>query len=206
MQNIPDLPQGLTFSDGLVYGSRPTHPGLFEIKYHNPKRKNAISTGTQKKFAQLVNAANENDEIKVILVYGSQNMFSSGNDISMFAGIGPSEIEKATKEAVLVGVRDFIGSIMNSKKPTIMFVRGRCLGMTFTIMSNADFVYCTEDASFQTPFMRSFQSPEGCSTFTFPEQFGTRLANEILLCDKVVSADLALKTGFVNQILPKNKF
>ena len=50
--------------------------------------------------------------------------------------------------------------------------------------------------------MMSFQSPEGCSTRTFPEQFGVRLTNEILMTDKVVSADLAKQTGFINDILP----
>ena len=164
-----EIPQGLSCSDGLIYGSRPTHPGLFEIKYHNPKRKNAISLVTQKKFAELVNAANENDSIKVILVYGSKDMFSSGNDISVFMEADTDDMEAMAKEACMVGVRNYIGSIMNSKKPTIMMVRGRCLGMTFTIQSNADFIYCTEDATFQTPFMKSFQSPEGASTFTFPE-------------------------------------
>lgn len=117
------LPQGLTFSDGLVYGMRPTHPGLFEIKYHNPKRKNAISTITQKKFSQLVNGANEDEKVKVILVYGSRNVFSSGNDISKFMEVDTEEMEAVAREAVMVGVRDYIGSIMNSKKPTIMFVR-----------------------------------------------------------------------------------
>ena len=83
-------------------------------------------------------------------------MFSSGNDISKFMEVDTEEMEAIARDGVMVGVRDYIGSIMNSKKPTIMFVRGRCLGMTFTIQSNADFIYCTEEATFQTPFMKSF--------------------------------------------------
>ena len=49
--------------------------------------------------------------------------------------------------------------------------------------------------------MKSFQSPEGCSTYKFPKIFGVRLANDILLCDKIVDAKLAQSKGFVNDIL-----
>ena len=40
MQNIP---AGLKHELGLIYGVRDTHPGIFEVKFHNPKKKNAIS-------------------------------------------------------------------------------------------------------------------------------------------------------------------
>ena len=69
------------------------------------------------------------------------------------------------------------------------------------MLSFADFVYCTPDAIFFTPFMQSFQSPEAGSTFYFPRIFGPKLANEIILTDKIMSADDAHKSGFVNQIL-----
>jgi enoyl-CoA hydratase/carnithine racemase len=69
------------------------------------------------------------------------------------------------EEAVMTGVRDFIGCILDSSKPTVFFNRGPVLGMCWTIQGGADFVYCTPETTFQVPFMKSFQSPEGCSTF-----------------------------------------
>ena len=49
--------------------------------------------------------------------------------------------------------------------------------------------------------MSSCQSPEACSTLIFPQQFGPRLANEILLCDKVVTAKEAVASGYANGII-----
>lgn len=60
-------------------------------------------------------------------------MFSSGNDISVFMEGDTENMETLLHDACIIGVRDFIGSILNSKKPTVFMVRGRCLGMTFTI-------------------------------------------------------------------------
>ena len=83
-------------------------------------------------------------------------MFSSGNDISIFMTGELGEILDTLDRAVTKGVYNFISSVTNSKKPTIVLVRGKCIGMTFTMSSNADFIYCTSNASFQTPFMSSF--------------------------------------------------
>ena len=63
---------------------RKSHPGLFEIKIHNLKKKNAIATVPEKKLGELFEMANENEEIKVILLHGGK-FFSSGNDLSSFA-------------------------------------------------------------------------------------------------------------------------
>ena len=42
-----NMPAGLQFDKtGLVYGTRPSHPGLFEVKFHNPKKMNAVSIFT----------------------------------------------------------------------------------------------------------------------------------------------------------------
>ena len=92
-------------------------------------------------------------------------------------------------------------AIKNSKKPIVGLVRGGAIGIGFTTTALFDFIYCTPDAHFSTPFMASCQSPEGGSTKLFAEQFGLRRANEILMLDKQIRAKEAADCGFVNQIL-----
>ena len=90
-----------------------------------------------------------------------------------------------------------------SKKPIIAVVRGGCVGIAFTILSHVSLIYCGSDAYFKAPFMESFQSPEGTSTLLFPEQFGQKKSNELLLCDKILSAKEAVSSGFANAIIDK---
>lgn len=78
------IPEGLAYEDELIFGMRKSHPGVFEIKIHNPKKRNAIATVPEKKLAELFNMANENEDIKVILLHGGR-FFSSGNDLGAFA-------------------------------------------------------------------------------------------------------------------------
>lgn len=94
-----------------------------------------------------------------------------------------------------------IMAMVKSVKPIVLVVRGSALGISFTKQSHATFIYCSPEAKWQTPFMSSSQTQEGCSTYLFPQIFGTRYANEILLCDRAVTAQDAVRTGFANGII-----
>jgi len=48
------IPEGFVEEDMIIYGKRKSHPGLFEIKFHNPKKKNAIGTPPEKKLGDLI--------------------------------------------------------------------------------------------------------------------------------------------------------
>ena len=80
-------------------------------------------------------------------------------------------------------------------------VRGGCHGIGFTMLSGIDFIYCSPDAVFQTPFMASMQTLEGSSSITFPMQFGYRKAREILMLDKPIRASEAVDCNFANGII-----
>ena len=82
----PDMPEGLKFDNGLCYGMRNSHPGLFEIKLHRPLKKNAMKLEVYRKLAELIFACQKDNNVKVIMLHGGKN-FSVGNDISEFAKV-----------------------------------------------------------------------------------------------------------------------
>ena len=92
-------------------------------------------------------------------------------------------------------------AINRSVKPIVGLVRGGAIGFGTTITTLMDFVYCSPDAFFSTPFMKSAQSPEGSATYSFAQYYGYRKANEILLLDKKVRAHEAKAAGYINDVL-----
>lgn len=53
--NLPsDAPQGYILEQSLIHGKSKTHPGVFEIKFHNPKFKNALGQELEKKLTKLI--------------------------------------------------------------------------------------------------------------------------------------------------------
>ena len=75
---------------------------MLEIKYHNPKKKNALQPETYIKLAELFEQANKDDKIKVVVLHGGE-FYSAGNDLSgflKFANSDPSEIRKNASAGV----------------------------------------------------------------------------------------------------------
>ena len=77
------------------------------------------------------------------------------------------------------------------------------MGIMPTVVALGDFVYCSEDAFFLTPFMKLNLSPEGGSSVKFVELMGRRKASEILMTDHRLTAKEALQYGFINGIIAK---
>lgn len=95
----------------------------------------------------------------------------------------------------------YLRAINDSVKPVVSVVRGGALGIGFTTLSLVDFVFCGPDAHFMVPFMKTYQSPEGTSTLNFPAIMGKRMAAEVLLLDKTMTAKEAVQCGFANSII-----
>ena len=72
------------------------------------------------------------------------------------------------KEGATVSMVKFLTASIDLEKPLVLMVSGGIFGIACTQSAWADFIYCTPEAVFKTPFMSSFQSPEGGSTVSFP--------------------------------------
>ena len=68
----------------------------FWIRFNRPTRYNAFSPDMYPSFNNLISYANENPEIKFIIVTGNGGNYSSGNDLSNFGN--PHYINVGTRE------------------------------------------------------------------------------------------------------------
>ena len=73
---------------------------------------------------------------------------------------------------LLFDSRDFVSSFINFPKPLLAAINGPAIGISVTVLGLCDLVYASDKATFHTPFMSLGQSPEGCSSITFPMIMG----------------------------------
>ena len=61
-------------------------------------------------------------------------------------------------------------------------------------------------ATFSAPFTKIAQSPEACSSFTFPQMMGHLKASEFLIFNRKLNAQEAFDRNLVTEIIPHSEF
>ncbi|XP_030064548.1 enoyl-CoA delta isomerase 2 isoform X2 [Microcaecilia unicolor] len=181
-----------------------TQDNITKIMLNRPQKKNAITTQMYNEIMQALEEAAKDDSVITVFT-GSGDYYCSGNDLNNFMNISSDGKEKMAEDAAIM-LEKFVGLFIDFPKPLIAVVNGPAVGISVTLLGLFDIVYATERATFHAPFSHLAQSPEGCSTLTFPRIMGFAKANEILLFNKMLSAAEACERGLVTEVFPDNSF
>jgi enoyl-CoA hydratase/carnithine racemase len=130
----------------------------------------------------------------VILIRGTDDCFTSGNDVSGFL----SGNEGGGERPSLV----FMKAISEAKKPVVAAISGLAIGIGTTMLLHCDLVYASEQCFLQLPFTRLGVCPELGSSLLLPYFMGHQRAAELLLLGDRFSARKAQEYGLVNAVLP----
>ncbi|XP_041488891.1 enoyl-CoA delta isomerase 2 isoform X1 [Microtus oregoni] len=199
--------QGKSGADVKVQESKDivvtSEDGITKIMFNRPSKKNAITFQMyQDIILALKNASTDNSAITVFT--GAGDYYCSGNDLTNFTSTSGGMEEAAERGAVLL--REFVNSFIDFPKPLVAVVNGPAVGISVTLLGLFDAVYASDKATFHTPFSHLGQSPEACSSYTFPKIMGSAKATEMLLFGKKLTAREACAQGLVNDVFPDSTF
>ena len=167
--------------------------GIQTIAFNRPAKKNAITSAMYRHLADAFRTANEDPAVRVILLVGQPEIFTSGNDLEDFLNAPPSGNDSP--------VFRFLRAISTAEKPVVAAVRGAAIGIGTTMLLHCDLVYAGRNARFALPFVQLGVCPEAASSLLLPQMIGYHRAAEKLLLGEAFGADEALAIGFVNQVL-----
>ncbi|XP_045907160.1 chromodomain Y-like protein isoform X1 [Micropterus dolomieu] len=152
------------------------------------------------KEIQSAMATAASDDSKLVLLGAVGSVFCCGLDFLYF-------IRRLTddrkKESIKMAetIRTFVNTFIQFRKPIVAAVNGPALGLGAAILPLCDVVWANEKAWFQTPYTSYGQTPDACSSFTFPRIMGLASANELLLSCRKLTAQEACSKGLVSQVL-----
>jgi len=178
------------------------------IKLNRPDKKNAFNFSLFEELAEEFRAVVKNEHIRVVLLTGNGEFFSSGLDFSIFFGIsGVDSPEFATVNARLANdVKDLVNALLDCPKFIVAAVNGPSYGIGVTILAHCDLAYASSKATFTTPFIPLGILPEAASSYTFPMMMGTQKATEVLLTAKTLTASVAKDCRLVVDVLDDQNF
>ncbi len=167
--------------------------GTMEIVFNRPEKKNAL---TRDMYAAVVDAlvsADADSAIRVVILTGTGETFTSGNDIKDF------QVRAAGANASAAS--PFLTAISTMQKPLIGAVNGAAIGVGTTMLAHCDLVVAARSARFVMPFTSLGLVPEAGSSLLFPRMIGNQRASALLLLGEPLSAETAFEWGFVNQVV-----
>ncbi len=167
---------------------------VLTLSLNRPERKNALSLAMYDALAQLLEAANAEPQVRVIVLTGNDELFTSGNDLQDFMQQPQIHDEHP--------VVRFMEALHSSAKPVVAVVRGHAVGIGTTMLLHCDLVYAADDARLQLPFVNLGLCPEYASSYLLPRLIGQQKAAELLLLGEPFSGAEAEKMGLVTKALP----
>ncbi|RLK59531.1 enoyl-CoA hydratase/isomerase family protein [Actinokineospora cianjurensis] len=160
-------------------------------------KKNAISYRMWAAIPGIAARVRADDDVRVLVITGSADLFSAGADISEFTTLRKDPagarryadaIEAATK------------ALTSLAKPTIAAINGFCIGGGCELALACDLRVAATDARFGvTPSKLGivFNLP---STKQLVDAVGPAWAKQILFTGDIIDADTALRIGLVNEL------
>lgn len=185
------------------------------LALNRPDHLNAFTAGMVGEVLSAIDAADHDDDVRVMILTGRGRAFSAGADLS--AGAQTFDYDDARsgdtigaeRVAATPVPRDGCGRItlrlFDCTKPVIAAVNGPAVGMGATMLLAADIRMASENARFGFVFTQRGIAPEGASTWFLPRVVSISQAAEWLYTGRVFDAAEAHGAGLVRSIHPNEE-
>jgi enoyl-CoA hydratase/carnithine racemase len=188
---------------------------ILTITLNRPEKLNAFTATMMTEMIDAFRAANNNDDVRAIIVTGSGRAFCAGADLSAGASTfdatkrsdrpernaGPVESVNWSDERVRDGGGRLTLEIFECLKPVIAAVNGPAVGIGVTMQLAMDVRIASSDARFGFVFSRRGIVPEAASSWFLPRIVGIAQALSWCYSGKVFDAEEALRGRLVSEVV-----
>jgi enoyl-CoA hydratase/carnithine racemase len=165
---------------------------ILTLRLNRPEKKNALTFAMYTAMTEALAQADSNADVRAVLITGTPDCFTAGNDLADFAAAKPGQASPAIR---------YLETLAATAKPVVAAVGGVAIGIGTTMLLHCDLVYAAASARFQLPFANLGLCPEAGSSAILPALMGTHRAAELLLFGEPFGAEAARDLGIVNQVV-----
>jgi 2-(1,2-epoxy-1,2-dihydrophenyl)acetyl-CoA isomerase len=186
--------------DSIVL-SREHHLAI--LTFNRPSKNNAFNYEMCERLEELCQEINADDSIRIVLMRGNGEAFTTGTDINELN----QDLESISNEALFI-IRQFNSCILllrEMEKVVIVSVHGMVAGIGMSLMLAADMVIARDDTRFSLGYNQMAISAIGASSYMLPRIIGAKKAMELFLMPDVFDAAQAYDFGLVNWIVSKEE-
>src|SRR3989449_5264932 len=180
--------------------------GIASITLNRPERLNAINRKLISDLREAVIAANEDSEVRVIVLSGAGRAFCAGYDLDW--GTRAEDATQREMSGHWDPVRDYQGmsrnvrvcmSLWERRKPVLAQIHGWCVGGGTDMALCADLIYMAEDAQIGYPPARVWGEP---TSVMWVYRLGLEHAKRVMLSGESLSGSQAERIGLASKAVP----
>ena len=176
---------------------------LLHLALNRPEKRNALTLDMIKALEAAVIAADEDVEVRVIVVTGAGGQFCVGLDLSSYS---PSDAAGARSwnRGVHLSHDMYVGGVrlMTTDKPTIASVDGGAAGWGFELACLCDMRLVSARAKLAAGYVKRGVTSDNGGTWTLPRLIGWGRAASVLLRGHTLDAVEAERLGIADEVLP----
>ncbi|MCH7870038.1 MAG: enoyl-CoA hydratase/isomerase family protein [Myxococcales bacterium] len=167
-----------------------------------PKKLNAINGQLEKEVNAALDIAENDDDVRVVLLTGAGRAFCAGFDLAYTTTAGDTDLAELQRD--LVADMDFIMRFWRFPKPTIAAVHGYALAGGCELAVACDITVADEKTFFGEPELRF---GAGIVAMILPWVMGPKQAKELILTgNDRISAQRALEMNLINHVAPEGEY
>jgi enoyl-CoA hydratase len=150
-------------------------------------------------LTDALQAFDESESIGAIVITGDDRAFAAGADIKEMAGAGAVEM-------LLTEPIELWDRVSAIHKPIVAAVSGWCLGGGCELAMACDMIVASETAVFGQPEINLGVIPGAGGTQRLTRAVGKATAMEMVLNDRRLDAQEALRLRLVNRVVPRERY
>lgn len=169
--------------------------GIVVLTMNNPPV-NQLSEHFVKELAAALTSAYQDEDVKAIVLTGTDKNFIAGADIT--------QLQKITSREEIIGPvlesTRFISSIETGPKPVVAAINGNCLGGGLEIAMASHYRIAVGGINLGQPEVQIGLIPGAGGTQRLPRLIGLRYALEMITTGKPIKAEVALQRMLVDEV------
>jgi enoyl-CoA hydratase/carnithine racemase len=166
------------------------------VTLNRPDKLNAVTRELADAYATSMRAADDDPDVRAIVVTGAGRGFCSGADLSIL-GAGADALSQFLPE------RENLPQLaLDLRTPVIVAVNGPVAGIGFAYMVASDVRFAAEGAPISTTFARLGLVAEYGLSWLLPRLVGLPAAMDLLLTGRTIDAAEAARIGLVHAVVP----
>lgn len=178
--------------------------GLATVTLNRPDKGNAIDATCAAELRQVALQLSHDPSVRAVLLRANGKLFSGGGDLAGFAAAGSDELPRLV-DSMTIDLHAGIARLAKMDAPLVAAVTGAAGGAGMSLVAACDLVIAARSAKFTMGYTKAGLAPDGTSSFFLSRVVGLRRAMDLVLTNRVLTAEQAEDWGLVSRVVDDDK-